>query len=324
MSIFVSSGGLHTRVKLRGVNRTLRDLLDRRAGIVHRAEVLAQVEHHVLDQAVRSGRLVRVFPRVYVEPHLATDHFPLVDAALAYADGRAALSHTTALEVWRLPVPATGPVHLLTDGKRHLRGAPGLRVHRRAGFELRPPAVVIRQGRPVTRLEQAVVDSWPLLTGDAQRAPAICAVARRMTTPARLAEALSAATRLTGRQVLARLLRLLAAGCRSPLEIWGYDRVFRGPGFAGLRRQVPVRLGSRTVYLDMFDDDTRVNFELDGAKYHGDPADRERDLRRDGALAAMGITVVRYTHDRLIHEPDDVAREARAILRSRRLPCRAA
>lgn len=37
------------------------------------------------------------------------------------------------------------------------------------------------------------------------------------------------------------------------------------------------------MWLDAFDEATRTNFELDGAKYHGSPAARERDLRRDAA-----------------------------------------
>jgi very-short-patch-repair endonuclease len=299
------------------VNATLRQLLDRHDGVLRRRDALACVSHDVLDQALSSGRLLRPFPETYVDGRLDLGPAVALAAAMAYADGRAALSHASALALWRLPVPSGGPIHLITDEKRHLRGAPGLRVHRREGLRLRPPAVVDRGGWPVTRLEQSIIDSWPLLDGDAKRAPAIFAVAQRMTTPARLAEALGTAPRLAGRHLLRRLLGLLEAGCRSALEIWGYDEVFRGPGFAQLRRQVPVRLGQRTVYLDMYDDETRVNFELDGAKYHGSAADRERDLRRDAALAAMGITVVRFTHDRLIREPEDVAREALAILRSR-------
>jgi very-short-patch-repair endonuclease len=299
------------------VNSALRELLDLHAGVLRRGQVLARVDHDVLDQALRSGRLVRLYPSSYVDRELAGDDHAIRRAAMAYADGRAALSHTTALAVWRLPVPPDPMVHLMTDEKRHLRGTARLRVHRRQGFRLHPPAVVHRRGFPVTRLEQSIVDSWPLLDGDAKRAPAICAVAQRMTTPGRLLEALDAAPKLAGRRQFSRLLRLLTRGCRSDLEIWGYDRVFRGRHFKRLRWQVPIRLGQRTLYLDAFDRQTGVNFELDGAKYHSDPRDRERDLRRDAALAVVGITVVRYSHGRLIAEPAEVAREALAILRSR-------
>jgi very-short-patch-repair endonuclease len=82
--------------------------------------------------------------------------------------------------------------------------------------------------------------------------------------------------------------------------------------------QVPVRLGTRTVYLDLLHRKTLTNIELDGAKWHASAARREHDLRRDAALAARGFLVVRFTHDRLTGEPDEVRRQVLAILASRR------
>jgi very-short-patch-repair endonuclease len=206
----------------------------------------------------------------------------------------------------------------MTGETRHLRGAPGVLVHRRQGFQTDPPQVVIRQGIPVTNLEASIVDSWPLLDHDAKRAPAIIAVAERMTTPQRLRSALDDAPRLAGRRHLRDLLDKLAAGCRSPLELWGYDHIFTGRAMSHFRWQVPVKLEGRTVYLDAYDERTRVNVELDGAAYHNSPKDRERDLRRDAALATLGIVVVRFTHARLVQEPDEVRREILAITKAHR------
>jgi very-short-patch-repair endonuclease len=62
----------------------------------------------------------------------------------------------------------------------------------------------------------------------------------------------------------------------------------------------------------------RVDFELDGTIAHAAPSDRERDLRRDAELAALGILVVRFTYQRLTREPATVRREVLAILASRR------
>jgi very-short-patch-repair endonuclease len=188
-------------------------------------------------------------------------------------------------------------------------------VHRRDELVFQPPDVVTRAGCPVLRLEQCIVDSWPRLDSDLQRAPAIRAVAQRMTTPDRLRAALDTQPRLGGRRHLAHLIDLLAAGCRSELELWGYAHVFRG---LRLRWQVRLPLDGRSVYLDVFDEEAGVNFELDGRRFHGSIQDRERDLRRDALLAARGIMVVRFTHDRLRREPMEVRRQALAILASRR------
>jgi very-short-patch-repair endonuclease len=197
----------------------------------------------------------------------------------------------------------------------------GLVVHRHEGFALGVEPVRYREGLPVTPLELALVDSWPLLAGERRREPVIRAVTGRRTTAKRVRKALDARPRLVDRQSLARLLFLLEVGCHSPLEIWGYEHVFCGPDMPEFRRQVPVRLDGRLVYLDVFAEEEKVNFELDGRDGHVTRADRERDLRRDAALAAHGILVVRFTHYRLTHEPEAVRREILAILTARRISC---
>ncbi|WUR57255.1 DUF559 domain-containing protein [Micromonospora chokoriensis] len=79
-------------------------------------------------------------------------------------------------------------------------------------------------------------------------------------------------------------------------------------------------MGARTFYLDLFAEAERVNIELDGAISHGDPAEREIDLRRDALLATVGILVVRFTHRRLTANPLQVRQETLAILAARRRP----
>jgi hypothetical protein len=259
---------------------------------------------------------VSVFPGVAVEPRLVDDPAARRRAALACAGHGAALSHTSALAVWGLPVTEDGVVHVTTGPRRRLR-VPGIAAHRRAGFAVEPPQVVIRNGLAVTRLERSLVDAWPLTAADAQRAPLLRAIGERMTTPDRIAEALGRAGQLPGKEALCALLRKVVAGCRSELELWGYDHIFTGPGMPAFRWQVKVTLRTRTVYLDAYDPETRTNFELDGAQWHASPKQRERDLRRDAALAALGIMVVRFSHHRLVHEPEQVRLEILAILAAR-------
>jgi very-short-patch-repair endonuclease len=49
-----------------------------------------------------------------------------------------------------------------------------------------------------------------------------------------------------------------------------------------------------------------VNIELDGAKYHFAPIHRERDMRRDAALAKLGWLTLRFSHDRLVNDTDQL------------------
>lgn len=241
--------------------------------------------------------------------------------ALAHADGRGALGGVTALDVWGVRAEAPGePVHLDVPAACGLRSRPHLCVHHREGFAVQPPDVLIRAGLPVVRLERALVDAWPQLVPADRPAPLIRAVNDRLTTPERVTGALDAVPHLPGRTELRTLLDRLTAGCRSPLEIWGHDHVFTGPDLPVFQRQVRIRVGRRSVYLDVYAERERVDFELDGATTHGDLRQREVDLRRDALLATLGILVVRFAHRRLVHETAAVCREIRAILASRRGP----
>jgi len=56
--------------------------------------------------------------------------------------------------------------------------------------------------------------------------------------------------------------------------------------------QVPVRLGTGLVYLDVVHRVTMTNFELDGARWHGSSQSRERDLRRDAAEVRAEILAI--------------------------------
>ncbi|QOC91414.1 DUF559 domain-containing protein [Micromonospora craniellae] len=315
------------------MDAVLAELVERGRGLVTRSVVEQVVPAWILQRACANGDLVRVLPEVFAAAHLlnarieraATSPLTRIGPTLgrravaAWVGGRGALSHLTALDVWGLRRQLPGDLlHVSTPVACGLRSWPGVRVHRRRHLSIAPPASWIRQGLPVTTIERALLDSWPMLPRSEQRTPMISAVNNRLTTPERLQAALDGTTRVPGRAVLSTLLTRLAQGCRSPLEIWGHERVFTGPGMPTFQRQVRIQLGRRNVYLDLYAEPERVNIELDGATTHGDPRQREIDLRRDAQLAALGILVVRFAHRRLVFEPEAVRRETLAILASRR------
>jgi very-short-patch-repair endonuclease len=61
-----------------------------------------------------------------------------------------------------------------------------------------------------------------------------------------------------------------------------------------------------------------VDVELDGAAFHGSAGDRERDTRRDVALAALGWVVLRFSYRRLTTDPGGCRREIAAVCAARR------
>jgi very-short-patch-repair endonuclease len=289
-------------------------------GVITRASAVRIAPAHVIDDAVRAGALTVIFPGTYALPELAADLSCRRSASVAYTGG--ALSHLDALDVWGLlPGPVTSqsrPIHVAVDAARGPVRARGLVVHRRRGLGGPSLPVQTRSGLSVVAVEQAIVDSWHLLAAAERRSPIITAMRDRRTTAARLIGCLDAIPRVAGVRAMRELTALVAAGCHSELEIWGHAGVFDDPRLPAASLQFPVRLPSGLVYLDRWYHRERVDAELDGAAFHGSPGQRERDLRRDAELAALGILVVRFTHRRLHRAPEAARDDLRRVLDMRR------
>jgi len=301
------------------MNNDLERILRGAGGACHRGTILQRVPDHILEHAVAAGQVMRLFPKVYCLPSITKDPVVRVRGALAYAGPGAAISHRSALAVWGLAsLAGDAPIELTIPASRRPRSAAGLIIHRSLDPQANLRGVVSRRGLSVVRLERAIVESWPYLNGDQQRAPAITAVRGRRTTVERLVAELPRVPKLRGLANLRRLLVLIGSGCHSELELWGYDHIFSHPDLPPSDAQVKINLDGRVVYLDRLFREERVNVELDGAEWHRSAADRERDLRRDSRLMTRGLLVVRFTHARLTGEPDEVRRELRAILSRRR------
>lgn len=60
-------------------------MVDHGNGVATRTEMLAAVPRHLIDHAVRSGQLVRMFPRVYVDRRRTGEPWVRARAAVRYA-----------------------------------------------------------------------------------------------------------------------------------------------------------------------------------------------------------------------------------------------
>lgn len=288
--------------------------LERRGHVASRAELLRVLSRNQLDDEIRRGHLVAVFPRAYARPWDADDPGLRERAALVSVGYPAALSHLTALRRWALPAPDDGSIHVSVPATRHPQGRPGeLNVHR----VRRLPRAPRLDGLPTVLAEYAITAAWPMLRGADQRAPAIVAVRRRLVTPARLRDAAANAPTLPAASSFARLVSQLDAGCESELELWGYTAVFDVDGLRHARRQLRVRAGQKSYCLDLAYEQERVAVELDGRAYHSGPDQWERDIRRDLALATAGWQTVRFSHRRLTTDIDGCRKDTLAVLAAR-------
>ncbi|MCA0143947.1 DUF559 domain-containing protein [Blastococcus sp. LR1] len=286
-------------------------------GVARTSDLVNRVDRHTISSWVARGRLLRPFPGVVVLPDAWPDWHCRALAAVFATDG--VLSHGSALGLWRL-APREGAIHVSVPASRRALRRRGLVVHRVTEV----PAD--RLGRlPVTLLPRSLVDAWGWAhsargSGRAVETVrgAVIEVARdRRLQPSALLLELSRQPALPGRRALVELIDLVAQGCESELEIWGVQRVLRGPGMPMFRQQHPVRLPFGEVRLDAAIPELKIAVEMDGAAFHGSSEARERDLMRDAALAARGWVVLRFSYRRLRRDPEGCRREILSVIRER-------
>ncbi|WP_460683007.1 endonuclease domain-containing protein [Modestobacter lapidis] len=268
---------------------------------------------------IASGGLVRLHPGWVTVPELADDWMVRAHAAAGYAGGP--LSHMSALAAHRAVDVEVTRLDVTVPGDRRVRSSRWLRVHRtRAAV-----ATVRARGLPATPLPLALVDTW----GDAHRTGALRgydgvargallrAVRERRTTTAAVSAELGHRPELPGRAALAGLLELVAGGCQSELEVFGVLHVLTVPGLPRCTQQHRVVLPDGPILLDAAWLEVKLAVELDGAAFHGSQEARERDLRRDAALAALGWVVLRFSYRRLTRQPEACQAQIAAVYRRR-------
>lgn len=283
----------------------IREAIKSNGGLATRRQLLMHVPGLIVDGHIGRRHLVRVYPHVYRLRDSAADEMVVLRAALLHAGPEAALSHTTALAVWGHR-PLEQPVHLTVPQRMRRAGAAGLVVHRRKNFDPDSNQCVERRGLRITTLARTVIDSWPLLP-PAERRPLALDLARRgLVTAEGLDQALAERPNVAGRRILRQTIDLIADGCQSELEAHGVLNVFRHRSLPPSVGQFRIPLPTGSIHLDRAWPEVKLAVELDGARYHTSPEDRQRDLARDAALAALGWIVLRFTFA-------DVLRDAKGV-----------
>jgi hypothetical protein len=293
-------------------------------GVASRADLALASSASSVARWTAEGRLLQLHPGVLVLPRVADDLRARALAATLWARGP--LSHLSALAAWDAVPAYPETVHVTVPADRYPRGTSGVLAHRTT----LPLPITTVNGLPVTHLTRSLVDAWvwahsprrndaaaaesPIVRQaliESVRDHGVSVTALRIESAAQLRHA--------GRAELGRLLDLIAAGCESELEIWGVTHVLPGPpDVPAWIQQYPVRLpAGRRVELDAAYPEALVAVELDGAAFHGSRSARERDLRRDSALATLGWVVLRFSYARLMADPEGCRREILAVVRRR-------
>jgi very-short-patch-repair endonuclease len=220
-------------------------------------------------------------------------------AVLACGEG-AALSHESAAALLGIAKTPTAPIHVsvLTAS----RSRDGIEVHRRKALNTttheRIPTTTpaetlidLSQTWPKNRLEAAVneADKLDLIRPDRLRK----AAAKAGRRGARLRVLLDRQTfRLTESELERRFLRIVRT-TNLPLP------------------ETQVRLGRYRV--DFVWRPLLLVVETDGGRFHRTAAQQTQDRKKDQWLTAQGLTVLRFTHAQIAHEPEHVADTLEAV-----------
>lgn len=283
----------------------LRAAAERRHGVFTAAEAVAAGHvHSEIQNLTRSGRWVRLRRGVLITADdlekvrragLA-QHVACLAVLLALGRPRTAVSHSSAAELWGLPVPPGDGLIRLTDPDRWRRGDGYLvsRAPLRIGEAWRTGPLRL------TSAARTLVDcarEWEL--DDAVVAMDAALLARR-TTREELVATAATVRRWPGAAGAARAAALADGRAESPLETRGRLRIL-GTGLPTPALQVEIWSGGRMVgVVDGWFEEAAVAVEFDGRVKYDNPwrgRSPERVLweekRREDELRGLDIRVVR-------------------------------
>jgi hypothetical protein len=296
----------------------LLELLDVQGGVIARWQAGALgLDLQAVETRLRSGRWQRLHLGVYAAFTGGPSRHAELWAAVLRAGPRAVLSHQTAAELDGFASRPSKLIHLTVPLAQHMVKLSGVAVHRSARLDLaRHPA----RTPPRTRVEETALDL-------AQLAPtfddAFAWISRpcnaRLTTPALIRAAMQSRGKVRWRSQLDLALSDITDGVMSPLENRWVRNVERAHGLPAAQRQVLIIRDRAPQYLDNLYAELCIGVELDGQAYH--PVDeRWLDIRRDNALAADGILVLRYGWADVSGQPCKTAAQFAEVARQRGWP----
>lgn len=261
-------------------------LAARQHGVVSWDQLIALgLSRQAIEWRVAAGHLHRLHVGVYAVGHTAlTASGRRLAAVLACGPG-ALLSHEAAADHWGFRPSASPRIHVVvptTNG----RGVSGVVVHRTR--RLRPFDVAVHDGIPVTSVGRTLLD----LTRRHDTATLRKAIERAERLRIFDRREIEAIPGRPWRRLLSALDQADPAPFRSDLES-DFLALCRAAGLPA--PEVNARVCDLEV--DFLWRDQRVVVEVDGWAYHRSRRAFGEDRRRDVALTAEGLTVLRFADD---------------------------
>jgi hypothetical protein len=233
-----------------------------------------------------------------------------LQAALAYGGAGAAISHATAAAIWGFG-SRPAQVHVTVPHGRHVRSTERVAVHQ----TLRPFESRYVAGVWLTPIARTVIDTC-LALGDVDQVRNVMgrAVQQERVTVDELESELAIAP--SGGSLLPRrALEEITLNAHAASE----GRLIRIVLTAGLplpELNAPVATDLGVKYVDALWRALGKGVEIDGRRYHLDPASWANDLTRQNAIQVAGIVLLRIAAHRLWDDEAGVLADLRAFLAS--------
>jgi putative AbiEi antitoxin of type IV toxin-antitoxin system/uncharacterized protein DUF559 len=277
----------------------------RQHGVVTRKQLReAGLSRREIERRVEAGWLVRQYEGVYAVGHTAlTRHSHLI--AAVYACGEEALgSHRAAASLWGI-LRGTQPIEVTAPRGRKPRD--GFILHRSRLIHPEDRATI--EGIPVTSLARTIVDLADVVR-EKRLADAVHeAEIKRLFDLNKVERVLE---RLPGRRGRHKLMRVLAAYREvQPFTRSRGERLVLGMCEEHWMPAPQVNTNIAGYEVDFYWPHAGLVLEFDGGAVHRTSKAFYEDRKRDRALAAQGIHVVRAT-DR--DDPSALAEELMKIL----------
>jgi very-short-patch-repair endonuclease len=274
----------------------------RQLGLITRIQLYELgVGRGAIDHAMKCGLIRQIHRGVYAVGHSSLPPFASEMAAVLAAGDGALLSHRSAAAMWGLIAAVKGDIHVTVVGHDRARTRPGIRIHRIRALDTRDATSL--HAIPITSPARTLLDITPDLRprGELERT-FDAALKGRIVTRSAVAATVARNGGRPGAPLLAALAQAELPGpadTRSQAE----DQLRRLIRAGDLPEPVfNARVGRYTI--DALWPRHRLAVEVDGYAFHSTRRSFESDHERDLVLSAAGFTVMRFTRDQIVKQPE--------------------
>ncbi|MGK2933107.1 MAG: type IV toxin-antitoxin system AbiEi family antitoxin domain-containing protein [Solirubrobacterales bacterium] len=300
-------------------HQVIRSVASGQHGLVSRRQLLdLGVGEGLIAHAARSGRLLRVFPGVYVLGRRADSYRSIWLAAVMAAGPDAALAGESAAAAWGFAKPSSLIFVARPRGRR--QHVPGSGPHRRFSTSVSTSRLLPTEANRIGPLEVCSVPAVLVqLAGTSNkyklRRAFIEASRKGLLSKTNLAHCRSIGRDFRGMANLVELIDLWHPESAKAKSYMEGDFFLLCAKHKIPRPSVNAWVDGKEV--DCLWPDERVIVELDSRTFHDDQFAFDRDRVRQNAAVVAGYFVLRFTYRRIVDEPETVMAELKAVLAAR-------